>query len=174
MVHNRRPPHSIPVRPPSLWRSILAILGMSTLTLFLAFVGTSLALNGVSQMKTVLSLKTSGVEEMATVIRIDTTTLTVGENNRRQIISLPVMEFDYNERHHEFTAQAVRGDRLFEVGEQVAVVFPEGDPDSAVLSEFRSAAWAVPLALGVVLSLSALPFGWAVWVMSLAAIKSTR
>jgi hypothetical protein len=79
------------------------------------------------------------------------------------------MGFDYNNRRYEFTAQAVSGDRRFEVGEQIMVVFPEGDPDSAVLSEFRNAAWAVPLALGVALLIGSLLLGWAAWLMCFSA-----
>ena len=158
--------NSAPVRSTSSWRMKLAALGMVLLTLFLGFVGSTLAIDGVKQMTTVLSLKQSGIERIATVTRIDTTVSILGYENRRQVTSLPVMEFDYNDRRYEFTAQAVSGDRRFEVGEQVMVVFPEGNPDAAVLSEFRNEAWAVLLALGFVLLVGAMLFGWAAWMMS--------
>lgn len=157
---------SIPAKPKSSWRMKLAALGMMLLTLFLVFVGSTLAMDGIKQMATALSLKQAGIERIATVTRIDTTFSILGYENRRQVVSLPVMEFDYQGRRYEFTAQAVSGVRRFEVGEQVMVVFPEGDLDAAVLREFRNDAWAIPLALGVVLLVGAMLLGWAAWMMS--------
>ena len=167
MTDRRTGVTGVSARPMPFGRRILASLGMILLTLFLAFVGSAMALQGVSEMRSVLSMKHSGVERTATVSRIETTivTRTVGETTHIDHVSLPVMEFEYEGRRHEFTAQALSGNRSFDVGEPVMVVFPEGDPGSAVLSEFRNEAWAVPLALGLVLLLGALLFGWASWLM---------
>ena len=158
----------------SFWRRILAALAMLALTLMLTLFGTSVTMHGVSLMRTVISLNQSGVERVATVVRIDTTTSTSGPYDQSRIRSLPVMEFDYNDRLYVFTAQAVSGGRVFEKGEQVTVVFPEGDPDSAVLAEFGNEAWAVPMGLGVLLMLGALLSGWATWMICFARSSTAR
>ena len=85
------------------------MLGLGLLALFLTGVGGSLVVRGVTQAVMVFGLEEVAVEQAATVLRIDATTTTVkrGEHSVRQVISLPVMQFDHGGRQYQFTAHAV-------------------------------------------------------------------
>lgn len=135
------------------WPQRLGTFALVLLALALGFVGVSLVMSGLAQMRIVKSLDQDAVEQDAVVVRIESSTHTDSHraDNRTRTISLPVMGFRYEDREYEFTAQAVGGDRRFSVGETVPVVFPPGAPQFAVLSEFRNEAWAVQLFLGLAL-----------------------
>lgn len=135
------------------WPQRLGNWALALVALALGFVGISLVMNAVALMLTVFSLDQDAVNLDAVVVRIESSTHTENQraDNRTRTIDLPVMRFRYEEREYEFTAQALSGDRQFAVGESVAVVFPPGAPESAVLSEFRHSAWAIRLFLGLLL-----------------------